>query len=221
MHSRRLGWALGVSMMAALGGCPSATTRIDDAGNDAAGRVDGAGTDASSSDDAATTVDVGPQPSWNSCSVTSDCGLVSMGCCSPCGSPTLDQLDPINLTQRDAHFMDVCPAPTPCPRCATGTNPNLVATCRLAHCTGVDISMTALSACTADTDCVIRYANCCSCSGDASQVVSVRVDAESAVEQLLCDGGACPLDCAPRMDPGFHAVCDPTTRHCTAVPLTP
>jgi hypothetical protein len=133
--------------------------------------------------------------------------------------PSLDQLDAINVSQSDVHFMDVCPAPTPCPTCPSGNNPNLVATCESAHCTGHDVSMMALSACTADSDCVIRYANCCSCSGDPSQVISVRADAESAVEQLFCDGGACPLDCAPRMDPNFAARCNATTGHCVASPF--
>lgn len=194
-----------------LSGCPSATTLESDAG---------AGIDAAGSDAAGSGTDAGPPSSWSSCSMTSECGLASAGCCASCGSPTLDQLDAINVSQRDAHFTDVCPVPTPCPACPSGNNPNLVATCESAHCIGHDVSMMALSACTADTDCIIRYANCCSCSGDPSQVISVRADAESAVEQLLCDGGTCPLDCAQRGDPNFAGVCDATTGHCFANRIT-
>jgi hypothetical protein len=219
MTSPRFVLWLALVCASVLAGCPSATTLDTDAGG--GGGDDAAGSDAAGNgDDAASGTDTGAASGWNACSLTSECGLASAGCCEPCGTPTLDQYDAINLTQRDAHFTAVCPAPTPCPRCAVGSNPNLVATCELSHCAGHDLSMMPLSACNADSDCIIRYANCCSCSGDPSEVVSVRGDAEGAVEQLLCDGGSCPLDCAPRADPDFAAMCDVTTHHCVANRVT-
>lgn len=222
MTSLRLPHALALAGLFALSGCPSATTLETDGG----GGGDAAMDDAANADDAGGGgadgggADTGTTASWASCAQTSECGLASVGCCSPCGMPTLADLEAINLSQRDAHYAEVCPVPTPCPRCATGINPNLVATCQSARCTAYDLSTMPLSVCNTDADCVIRYANCCSCSGDPSEVVSVRADAEAAVEALLCDGGGCALDCVPRMDPGFVAACNPTTHHCYAMITT-
>jgi hypothetical protein len=130
----------------------------------------------------------------------------------------LSQVDAVNASQVDAHFMAVCPAPTPCPRCPTGLNANLVATCAAQRCEALDLATLPLSACTSDSDCVVRYARCCGCSGTPTEVVSIRGDAHGALDALLCDGGSCPTDCAPVADPGFTASCDPATHHCVATP---
>jgi hypothetical protein len=197
MHLHRFGGVIALGI--ALAGCPASTTLTIDSG---------AGADA-----------VGPS-AWDACAVMADCQLAPSGCCPTCGSPTLADVDAVNVTMTTAHFSEVCPAPTPCPRCATGENPSLVAVCQSMHCAAVDLSMLPSSACTADADCIVRYANCCGCSGTESEVVSVRGDAESAIEQLLCDGGGCAADCVPRPDPSFRAVCSPTTHHCAAERIT-
>lgn len=214
-----------VSLGLVLAGCPSSTTLESDGGGtgtDVGSAVDASGSDAPGSDapgsDAFVAPDTGPHAAWDSCTQTSQCTLAPSGCCEPCGTPMLSDYDGVNATETAAHFMDVCPVPTPCPRCATGMNPNLVATCEASHCAARDISMLPLSACTSDADCIVRWANCCSCGGDPSQVVAIRADGEGAIEALLCDGGGCPLDCAPHGDPTFHAICEPTTGHCAAVP---
>lgn len=195
MH--RLAWALALPLLA---GCPASTTLTVDGGSGAdTGAMHGA---------------------WDGCSAMADCALLAAGCCQPCGTPVLSDYDAVNRMQSDAHFAEVCPAPTPCPRCATGRNPNLVAVCESMHCAGVDLGALPLSQCTTDTDCRIRYANCCSCGGTEDEVVAVRVDSETAIEQVLCDGGACAADCAPHEDPSFRAVCDATTGHCRAERVT-
>lgn len=198
--------ALGLVALGALSlvaGCPSAITlELDAAGSDAASAVDAAAHSA-----------------WDACTATSECTLASAGCCEPCGTPVASDYDGVSTTHLDEHFAQVCPAPMPCPRCATGHDPSLVATCASSHCEVVDLSLLPLSACTADADCVVRWANCCSCSGMPTEVVSVRSDAEAAVEAILCDGGGCAADCAAHGDPGFRAVCDTTTGHCAAVPV--
>lgn len=216
--------SLAFPLLALILGCSSSTTGTTDGGGDASLGMDGSVADASAPDapgvDApgtdAAAVDAGPIASWDSCAMTSACSLVPSGCCPTCGMPTLTDVDAINTTQTTAHFADVCPAPVPCPRCATGLNASLVASCDVDHCKAFDLTMLPLSACTADSDCIVRYANCCGCGGDASVVVSIRGDSHGALDALLCDPHTCPLDCVPRPDPAFVAVCDPTTNHCAA-----
>ena len=243
MTLRSLAFLLALSL-GLLAGCPSSTTLMGDGGADAfttadLGRPDAPGaadtgtppvdtgtaaadtgsSDTGSSDTGAPPPDAGPPTSWSACNHTSECALFPSGCCATCGTPGLSDVDAVNSAQSAAHFTEVCPAPVPCPRCATRINPSLIASCAFSRCAEFDLTMMPISACTTDTDCVVRYASCCGCSGDASSVVSIRSDMEGAIESLLCDAHTCPLDCAPARDPGFRAACDPGTGHCTAIAL--
>jgi hypothetical protein len=206
---------------------PSDASAEADSGADAsaadAGGVDASSLDDASSDDAAASDDAqasdggGPPVDWASCGQPSDCTLVPDGCCWSCAPPTLEQMDAVNVAESAlaAHYAAVCAEPTPaCPRCATQPNANLIATCEIDRCAGYDVTTLPLSECGADSDCVVRYASCCGCSGEDWEVVAIRRDMHAGLDAMLCDASSCTDDCVPIEDPDFVAFCDPATSHC-------
>lgn len=224
-------WGGGLSVLCiALGvaGCPASTTLAPVDGGGSADDGGGSGTDAGgtgsdgggSSEDAGSVTDAGGGTGpWGICNVRSDCTLAYAGCCPPCGVPTADAYDAIAVGTEAQHTMDVCPVPTPCPRCATQINPYLVATCGDVHCGVADLAAQ-LGQCNVDGDCMIRWANCCSCSGTTEEVIALRTGSDGARDALLCDGGSCPTDCIAQGDSAFFPFCDPATHLCAARPIT-
>jgi len=226
----RSGLSVVVFLALGIAGCPASTTLGTDGGGSGSdgggggidaggGATDGGG---STTDTGGPLVDGGGGTDagggtgpWGLCNVRSDCTLAYAGCCAPCGVPTLDDYDAIAIGTETQHTMDVCPVPTPCPRCATQLNPYLVATCGDVHCGAVDLSAQ-LGQCNVDADCVVRWANCCSCSGTEDQVIALHTGSDGARDALLCDGGTCPTDCVTQGDSAFFAYCEPTTHLCAA-----
>ncbi|MCB9636755.1 MAG: hypothetical protein H6721_31980 [Sandaracinus sp.] len=144
------------------------------------------------------------------CTDNTQCTLAIDDCCGGCGMPTLDDFDPILITQADAHRAAVCTDPTPiCPGCAVMPNPNLGATCSMSRCTEFDVRALALSACTRDEDCRLRVADCCECGGDTSPfaLIAIRNDAEGRYTDLVCPNDiGCP-ECAPAYPADVSAFC--------------
>lgn len=174
--------------------------------------------DASTSDTAATADAPRPDTAidFASCSQPGTCALATNGCCGTCGTPKLADFTPIN-TARAAEFRAfTCTDPTPpCPGCATMEDPNLQAFCRGGRCTGVDIRTDALSMCTTDDDCALRYEACCECgaSGDHT-IIAIRRDKLGAYSTERCPPmTGCP-ECAPTYPAEMRAACDPATKHC-------
>ena len=209
---------LALSLSSIALGCAESTTLELDAGMDAA--TADAGRDATTPPDAPS-VDAppiadaqppdGPGPeTWRSCDDATDCVLEPNDCCGWCGMGRFSDVDAVNRERLEEHAMEVCPEPEPCPLCPGGPlDPQVVATCEARTCRAIDLGTLPLTECTRDDDCVVTYANCCGCSGADDEVVAIRASAgRMAIDALFCAGGFCALDCAPRIPPGWRAVCD-------------
>ena len=115
------------------------------------------------------------------------------------------QLRSRRASPRDCHLPN-CPVLGP----GEANAPNYYAACESGHCQPVDVRTSALSACTADTDCALRNGTtCCGCGGGNLIAVSKQAN----VEQTFCASGPCAADCTSSpLPPGVTAIC--TTGHC-------
>ena len=205
-----------VALCMAPGGCYEAAV-----GTTGDGAADTVSDDGGAGDQAGDPVEEGEGPDWAACRASSDCVIVSNGCCDTCGMPTLADVDGVNKSFLGEHYDDVCPDPVPCPRCATMPNPELIATCREGFCLAMDAGADELTACTSSEECVIRTPECCECGADMTPgaLIAIRSDSRRELEELVCDPDSdCPA-CAPVYPDNVEAVCDDDS-HCTAL-ITP
>jgi hypothetical protein len=155
---------------------------------------------------------------WTSCAPKDICVLEVVGGCSPgCEPVPLSAFLAINSSNSssvDAYrraTQGPCPAIV-CPNSGPGEAniPNYYATCESGHCQPNDVRTSALSACTANSDCVLRNGtSCCGCGGGNL----IAVSKQSNAEQTFCASGPCAADCVSSpLPPGVTAVC--TTGHC-------
>jgi hypothetical protein len=154
-------------------------------------------------------------PDWAVCSANGDCTLASSGCCPGCGAQTLADVDGVNKHDLAVHIHDVCPQPAYCPKCATASNPNLLATCSAGACVAVDVRQESATACTADADCRLRTTGCCECGGSLApnELIAINTGKEAAYEALLCDAHTVCPDCGPIYPTTVQAFCAPNG-HC-------
>jgi hypothetical protein len=156
-----------------------------------------------------------PHHEWSACEVTSDCVLAAAGCCDACGRPALADVDAVNRGRVAEHFAAVCPAPVPCPECASIVNPDLHATCSIDGCVAVDIRALGPTTCTVDADCRLRTTGCCECGGSTEPwaLTAIAITGEPAYRDLACDPDqTCPR-CAPIYPESVRAICAPDG-HC-------
>lgn len=142
------------------------------------------------------TTDTGSTPSSEvtDCSSTNHCVLATIGCCSPCGEPTFEDLVAIASGQQSAWAAETCDEVDPlCPSCPVSpTNPNYLAVCTAGTCEKQDLRAIELSACTSDDECVAVRAECCGC--EDSPVVAINAERRAEYRRVVCD----PLaDCQP------------------------
>lgn len=215
--------------VALLGACGSDVRDESTGGSAASGQGGGPGTGAtgggghtttsgtsSTSSTSSTSTGVGGGPSFAACGEPGACTLAIDDCCGPCGDPSLDDFDAVNVAAVGDHAAAVCPDPggTPCPGCAAGHDPNLFAYCDVAagRCVGADLPETELASCETWEDCTLRAgAGCCEACGSPSDGswgwVAIRGDAVDDLQSLLCaEDSACP-ECAPEEPEGLFAEC--------------
>ncbi len=149
-------------------------------------------------------------PQAKSCGDPSDCVLSTPNCCL-CGMPELTDYEAINSS-----FTQECGCSGSLCQCAMAMNPNLAATCNAGTCEGFDVRQSSYSACTADTDCSLRFGlECCeACQGGEFNLVAVNN--QGGLSQAVCgsDPVACP-DCAPQYPANKKAAC--VANHCQVV----
>ena len=102
-----------------------------------------------------------------------------------------------------------------CPGCARQVNGNVQAFCVTGKCAVVDVRTDAISTCTKDEDCVLRYATCCqSCAGGTiDSVVSIRGDRAADLTAQLCEGTESCDKCLPTFPPSTRSKCN-AKGHC-------
>lgn len=179
--------------------------------------------------DAGATVEVGPKgaacddtlpagapTSWQACSVPYGCTLRPRTCCPSC------TLDGCLLAVAVPHESDlaalVCKGTeyAGCPACASPVDHDQHAACRAGRCVTVHVSTDEESACTADTDCVARAAECCAPCGPGGPWVALRKDRVVTYAGDVCGKTKCAQCATPPRPPATR--CDPATKHCVVVP---
>ena len=158
---------------------------------------------------------------FSACDATTQCMLATPGCCATCGPTTASSYVAIDASQFSAFHAATCPAPEPCPNCASIPDPNFVAACRSNRCTVVDLRTDPISACTTDADCRFRWAgDCCECTPAPYDLVSIASANEPQLDAILCaPATSCTRHCAAAPYPtDKKPVCNPTTLHCQVSP---
>lgn len=170
--------------------------------------------------------DVRPPIDFARCSGVGSCILAAPGCCGAgCGRPKLSDFEAIEKGQADAFRSATChePAP-PCPGCASRPDPNLQAACLAGRCAAIDIRVDAMSSCSSDADCTLRYAMCCQpCAATADYLlVAINPAKDADFRDAVCVGGLTPCPhCVATYPASEKATCDPTTHHCLVTPPIP
>jgi hypothetical protein len=149
---------------------------------------------------------------FGACTPMDSCVLEPLGACGPgCEPVPISSYIAINSSQEEAYNMS-----RPIPPCAAGiclapppgvaTSQNYYAACEMGHCEPVDVRLSALSACSSDSDCYLRAGTtCCGCGNNNLIAVSKKAN----VEQALCGPAhACAADCvAAPLPPNVSAYC--------------
>jgi len=98
--------------------------------------------------------------------------------------------------------------------CATAFGGASTGTCAVMNVVTDD----AISGCTGDDECTLRWPGCCECdpTAQSTDVLAMRKDAVSNYTAAICGPVATPCPaCAVAYPTGARAACDPTTHHCT------
>ena len=137
----------------------------------------------------------------HTCTVATDCSVVPRSCCGSCG--TAASGDARAVLTESWHGSSRCSGVS-CPRCHAEPDPALVAYCAAGTCRALDLHTSAMTRCTADSDCIVRPRGCCDCA--ASAWVAVRADQSTAYQSRVCRPAiACP-QCVGDPPP-LRAVC--------------
>ena len=154
-------------------------------------------------------VDVGPFPSVPGlCTRNSECVVAPKRCCPPCGVWGVDDVIAMALVDNIDYYRTLgCNRQEDCRRCPavsfTSPEGNLQATCNAGHCELLVVSQSEVSACTEDSDCVLRWGMCCPPLGVSGRwnFWAIHRDQEAAYQGLLCDD--VPPQCMATNPPSF------------------
>ncbi len=178
------------------------------------GSVDSARVDLGEDDggsDSATGEDARPDADSSGCMYATDCRLVPASCCGDCGAHTRDDIASVHVDDLSVHREMACPDAIACPPCYTAPDPALVATCEEGSCGYVDLydpdrgHTSEFTACSDDSDCVLRVIDCCPCGADITleRLVAIRADHLGAFAELVCEPDTACLECEPNYAPFF------------------
>lgn len=184
------------------------------------------GFDSGTVDDAATT-DTAPDLAW--CLGAGDCSLLPKTCCGSCSTPTVADMVAVRKGNESKYRDLVCgPTPPACPECAPYiADDSLQAWCIFGsgggsgggapagRCTAVDVRKEPVSACSTDTDCMLRHSSCCEpCDARRDDLVALSRSSIDAYRSKVCTGTETCSRCMTSYPSDALARCDTVTRHC-------
>ena len=146
------------------------------------------------------------------CTRHADCALAPRACCEPCGRPGAESYLGIRI---DSPMPGIC-GPIGCPDCASLRDPAIHPICLDGQCTVGDLGEA--SACTADTECVVRTKDCCECMSDTSPPALMAVGPGFSGSPPWCPNVGCPRCAATPVPSTATATCDVLSDHCRLVP---
>jgi len=167
------------------------------------------------------TVDIGID---RACTAAGMCMHVPASCCGACGTAT--RADGIAVPRDKAAEYRTRACATDgggigCPECAGLQDPNLHAFCRGGACAPVDVLTDAVSACATDADCQLAQGICCGpCPGELG-IVAVAKSKLAEFNSQICDPRVDCTVCPMPSTTTSIARCDPATKHCVAVKMSP
>jgi len=152
----------------------------------------------------------GGSPDMDACQSAADCMVSAAGCCGGCDNAGAFDFVALNKRfQSDYVRIKGCESVT-CGACPSvdelsTTAQYFVPACEAGQCTVVDIRQNAITACTADSECVLRDGSGCCEQCDSSGLIAINSNGDFRV---LCSGPLPPcLPCMTPIDPQFAAVC--------------
>ena len=147
---------------------------------------------------------------WESCNGPGQCTLWAKNCCGGyCTDVAITEFLPVNVQSVGVVENQYCSDDIACPGCVSMPQPNYVAVCRTNECTAVDIRSDAISACSGDAECRLRWgSSCCESCGPLDGEL-IAVNQSGMLEKEVCApvGAECPPCAPPDYPPDAKAQC--------------
>jgi hypothetical protein len=167
-------------------------------------------------------------PDMFACTGAGQCTLMANKCCAPCEPAALSQYTAVNTNSVAAYKASLDCGTIACTPCLRPSDPSQINTpqfaaiCQAGRCAAIDVRTNAVSRCTGNTECSLRWGTgCCEgCSGTTGGLVAISASAE--LRALVCgaNAGACP-PCVPVYPANVTARCLPAgtgiLRHCGVI----
>ena len=152
----------------------------------------------------------------DACRLPTDCALASTSCCEPCEPVDLNQFVAVNVgyvrevPEDDCSLVDCAD----CPTMPIGSQnvQDFGVTCEDGRCVAFDVREHALSACSADSDCVLRADVSC-CEGCAYDAAPTAVNPDTDLVSVLCGAPVPCLTCDSIFPPNAVTACG-SNGHC-------
>jgi len=162
--------------------------------------------------------EAGASSSPDDCQEPSDCELLAVDCCGSC-MPTASDYVALNRASVDDYLATRLCTDRICPECAPIGAEWLTAICVTGRCEVLDARETELSACEMSADCRLRAGlGCCEDCGSTAAFVSLHVDSEAALTELVCDSEFACDACLPTPPEVLDATC--VAGRCQTMPPT-
>jgi len=162
---------------------------------------------------------------YGACATGEPCVITPLDCCGPCGEGQIDGAAAVASGQLQAYRSFVCSQmDVVCSDCIGWMNYALFGYCDMGQCVAADAREHAVSACSVDADCSLRYgADCCPrCTSEGVpdayvDLVAVSNTGEQLLQDLVCGSGDFACDaCLPTFPADRKAAC--VMGHCSVVP---
>lgn len=165
----------------------------------------------------------GGTPDFGSCSVPSDCTLVSPACCAACDPVDFTAFVALNRRHAAEYPETTGCGGVACSPCAElpveqRTRGYFTATCQKGRCIVLDIRSTPATECKGAADCLLRAGAQC-CEGCSPNDDFIAVSSNDELVRYVCDPtpAGCP-PCVPQIPSGLAATCQGGQCRVTRVP---
>lgn len=149
------------------------------------------------------------EPRFDTCETPSDCELGAGGCCGVCDGPNVSAHDFTSYNRKYAGMISTCGdvACGPCPEPPSdGIRKYFFADCVQGRCVVGDFRNSPTTACSQETDCMLRLGTgCCPSCGSINDLIAVRRD--GSFDAFVCGGVPTPCAACARVEVEKRAVC--------------